>query len=54
MESVVIIGGNSLALELIKNYRKKKLKIYYLVKKKKKNISNQFLKNLKKKNIINF
>jgi hypothetical protein len=36
MESVVIIGGNSLALELIKNYRKKKFKIYYLVRKKKK------------------
>lgn len=54
MESVVIIGGNSLALELIKNYRKKKFKIYYLVRKKKKNISNQFLINLRKKNIINF
>lgn len=48
MESVVIIGGNSLALELIKIYKKKKYKVYYLVRKKKKINYFQILVNFNK------
>ena len=51
MESVVIIGGNSLAFELIK-ILKKKYRVYYLVRKKKKIKHSQKVIKFNEKEII--